>query len=86
MTYRQMKRLIFSLIEADYALKYVDSDYTLDVVNDIGLSKDALADQYQYTKDIVTDSKGVQKGYNMAGNTGIVRIQTFHCKRCSRHG
>ena len=50
------------LIEADYALKYVDSDYTLDVVNDIGLSKDALADQYQYTKDIVTDSKGVQKG------------------------
>ena len=34
------------LIEADYALKYVDSDYTLDVVNDIGLSKDALADQY----------------------------------------
>jgi len=38
------------LIEADYALKYVDSDYTLDVVNDIGLSKDALADQYQYRK------------------------------------
>ncbi len=50
------------LVEADYALKYVDSDYTLDVVNDIGLTKDDLADQYQYTKDIVTDSKGVQKG------------------------
>ena len=48
------------LVEADYALKYVDSDYTLDVVNDIGLTKDDLADQYQYTKDSVTDSKGVQ--------------------------
>lgn len=58
--HRQMKRLIFPC-RADYALKYVDSDYTLDVVNDIGLTKDDLADQYQYTKDIVTDSKGVRK-------------------------
>ena len=59
------------LIEADYALKYVDSDYTLDVVNDIGLSKDALADQYQYTKDIVTDSKGVQKGTTWQATPGL---------------
>ena len=31
------------LVEADYALKYVDTNYTLDVVNDLGVSKDALA-------------------------------------------
>ena len=30
------------LVEADYALKYVDTDYTLDVVNDLGVSKDCL--------------------------------------------
>ena len=31
------------LIEADYALKYVDSDYVLDVKADIGLTDDDLA-------------------------------------------
>ena len=50
------------LVEADYALKYVDTNYTLDVVNDLGVSKDALANQYKYTQDIVTDSKGALKG------------------------
>ena len=50
------------LVEADYALKYVDTDYTLDVVNDLGVSKDALANQYKYTQDIVTNSKGALKG------------------------
>ena len=59
------------LVEADYALKYVDSDYTLDVVNDIGLTQDDLADQYQYTKDIVTDSKGVQKGTTWQATPGL---------------
>lgn len=59
------------LVEADYALKYVDSDYTLDVVNDIGLTKDDLADQYQYTKDIVTDSKGIQKGTTWQATPGL---------------
>ncbi len=49
------------LIEADYALKYVNSDYSLNV-NDIGLSNEDVKDQYQYTKDIVTDSNGVLKG------------------------
>ena len=42
------------LIEADYALKYVDSDYALDVKADIGLTDADLAGQYQYTKDIVS--------------------------------
>ena len=37
------------LIEADYALKYVNSDYTLDV-KDIGLTDDDLKDMYQYTR------------------------------------
>jgi len=50
------------LVEADYALKYVDTDYTLDVINDIGLTEADLANQYQYTKDIMTDSDGVLKG------------------------
>lgn len=59
------------LIEADYALKYVDSEYALDVVNDIGLTEDEMADQYQYTKDIVTDSNGAIKGTTWQATPGL---------------
>ena len=59
------------LIEADYALKYVDSEYTVDVVNDIGLTEDDMADQYQYTKDIVTDSNGTIKGTTWQATPGL---------------
>lgn len=50
------------LVEADYALKYVDTPYTLDVKKDIGLTDADLANQFKYTKDVMTDSKGVLKG------------------------
>jgi len=50
------------LVEADYALKYVDTDYALDVKGTIGLTDADLQNQYGYTKDIMTDSKGVLKG------------------------
>ncbi len=59
------------LVEADYALKYVDSDYTM-AVKDLGISDADLADQYQYTKDIVTDSKGVLKGLSWQGCPGAL--------------
>lgn len=49
------------LVEADYALKYVNSDYTLDLINDLGISEDTLANQYQYTQDVVT-ANGKLKG------------------------
>ncbi len=50
------------LVEADYALKYVDTPYVLDVRKDIGLKDADLAQQYKYTKDVMTDSKGKLKG------------------------
>lgn len=50
------------LVESDYALKYVNSEYTLDVIDDIGLSKSDIAGQYKYTQDVVTDSNGNLKG------------------------
>jgi hypothetical protein len=64
-------RIDIFLIEADYALKYVNTDYTLDVVNDIGLTDADLADQYQYTKDIVTDSNGIMKGTTWQATPGL---------------
>lgn len=57
-------------VEADYALKYVDTAYTLDVMKDVGLKKKDVANQYQYTKDIMTDSKGKLKGVSWQSTPG----------------
>ena len=59
------------LIEADYALKYVDSDYTMPV-KDLGITDADLSKQYQYTKDVVTDSNGVLKGLSWQGCPGVL--------------
>lgn len=50
------------LVEADYAKKYVNSGYALDVKDEIGLSDADLSLQYQYTKDVMTDSSGKLRG------------------------
>jgi len=50
------------LVEADYALKYVNTNYSLDVIKDIGMSKADISQMFKYTKDVMTDSKGVLKG------------------------
>ena len=59
------------LIEADYALKYVGSDYTMPIA-DLGIQEDELADQYGYTKDVVTDGNGALKGVSWQGCPGVL--------------
>ena len=59
------------LIEADYALKYVDTEFTLNVA-DLGITADDLAQQFQYTQDIVTDSNGNLKGVSWQGCPGLL--------------
>ncbi|NLJ89830.1 MAG: carbohydrate ABC transporter substrate-binding protein [Clostridiales bacterium] len=59
------------LVEADYALKYVNTDYTLDVIKDIGLTEDDISQMYGYTKEIVTDSNGVLKGVTWQATPGL---------------
>ena len=58
------------LIEADYALKYVNGPY-VKPVKDLGLTDADLADQYQYTKDIVTDSNGDLEGVSWQATPGL---------------
>jgi hypothetical protein len=55
------------LVEADYALKYVNTDASLDVIKDVGLTQADLSQQFQYTKDIMTDKNGVLKGVSWQG-------------------
>lgn len=59
------------LVEADYALKYVDTDYTM-AVADLGITDADIANQYKYTKDVVTDSNGVLKGLSWQGCPGVM--------------
>ena len=48
------------LVEADYARKYINSDAAMSVA-DLGV-EEATSDQYDYTKEVVTDGDGVLKG------------------------
>lgn len=59
------------LVEADYALKYVDSEYTLDIKKEVGLTDAELAGQYKYTQEIVTDPKGILKGSSWQATPGL---------------
>lgn len=59
------------LVEADYALKYVDTEYTVPV-KDLGITDADIADQYKYTQDVMTDSKGVLKGLSWQGCPGVL--------------
>lgn len=58
------------LVEADYASKYTKTDFTLDVMADIGLTEEDLSQQYQYTKDIVT-ANGKLKGVSWQATPGL---------------
>lgn len=60
------------LIEADYALKYVNSEYTLDVRSDVGLTDGDLKDQYKYTQEIATDSNGKLKAVTWQATPGLL--------------
>ena len=61
------------LVEADYAKKYVDSDVEVTVpVKDLGLTEDELKNQYQYTKDVVTDGDGNLRGVSWQGCPGVL--------------
>ena len=61
------------LVEADYALKYTGADpaVALDVKGDLGLTDAELANQFQYTKDVVT-ANGVLRGVSWQGCPGVL--------------
>ena len=60
------------LIEADYASKYCDTDYTM-ALSDLGITSEDLGDQYEYTQTIVKDSSGKVKGSSwQAASAGLI--------------
>ena len=59
------------LVEADYAIKYVDTDYTVDI-KELGIKDADIKNQYKYTQDVMTDSKGKVKGLSWQGCPGVL--------------
>ena len=61
------------LLEADYAKKYINSDVEVtEKISDLGITDADLADQYQYTKDVVTDAKGDLRGVSWQACPGVL--------------
>lgn len=58
------------LMEADYALKYVNSEYTRPIES-VGITADEVAGQYEYTRTVATDSNGVLKGSSWQATPGL---------------
>lgn len=58
------------LIEADYALKYVNGAYVTPV-KDLGLTDADLADQYKYTQQVATDAEGNLQAVSWQATPGL---------------
>ena len=65
------KRVDMFLVEADYALKYAQSDMTLDVEKDLGLTEEQMSQMYDYTKQIMTTEDGSIKGVTAFASPGL---------------
>ena len=72
------------LVEADYAMKYTGSDATL-AMSDIGLDDSVFADQWQYTKDVVTFD-GKLKGSSWQGCPGVLIYNRAAAEEVHRRG
>ena len=68
------KKVDIFLVEADYALKYIDADADVAMkLSDLGITDDDLSKQYQSTKDVVTDANGDLRGSSwQACSAGLI--------------
>ncbi len=58
------------LIEADYALKYTASPYTMNIY-DLGITDEDIANQYEYTLQVVTNPDNEIKGLTWQSCPGV---------------
>ncbi len=66
-------------LEADYILKYTNSDYTLDV-SDLGITADDMKNMYQYTIDVAT-ADGKVKGLSWQAAPGSMMYRRSLAKK-----
>lgn len=69
------------LMEADYAKKYIETEYTLDIKKDVGLTDTDLGDMYDYTKTVVTNTAGVLKGVSWQATPGLYAFRSDEAEK-----
>lgn len=67
-------------LEVDYVLKYVNSDYLL-AVDELGVTKDDYANQYQYNIDLGTDKQGKVKALFWQATPGCWQLKADFSKK-----
>ncbi|MBQ6061675.1 MAG: carbohydrate ABC transporter substrate-binding protein [Clostridia bacterium] len=68
------------LMEADYALKYVNSEYTRPIES-VGITAEEMAGQYEYTRQVATDENGVIKGSSWQAAPGLFMYRASLAKK-----
>lgn len=64
------KKVDIFLVEPEYADKYINTEGVCISMKELGLTR-YMADQYQYTKDVVTDDEGNIKGSALMASPGV---------------
>lgn len=61
------------LVEADYALKYIDPDVNVAVpISELGITADDISNQYKYTQEAVTTADGEIRGLSYQATPGML--------------
>ena len=59
------------VVDEAYLRDYVESEYSLDVTAEVGITREELADQFPYTQQMATDSKGRLKAVTWQSTPGV---------------
>ena len=61
------------LVEADYALKYIDPDVNVALpISQLGITKEDIPNQYKYTQEAVTTADGEIRGLSYQATPGML--------------
>ena len=75
------KKIDLFLVEPDYSIKYTDSDYVIPVSN-LGITEKDLANQYDYTKDLVrNNNNGKVMGVTLNNCSGVFMYRRSIAKK-----
>lgn len=67
----QNEKIDMFVVSENFLKDYVESGFSADIITDVGLSSEELADQFLYTKQMATDSTGRLKAVTWQATPGV---------------
>ena len=67
----QNEKIDMFVVSENFLKEYVESGFSADIITDVGLSSEELADQFLYTKQMATDSAGRLKAVTWQATPGV---------------